>query len=143
MANGSKENPASDSGVAAQREPPPGIFERVTSWISAILIALVIGFLVWEGLSKDEPVDFDVRATTTLQVDGRYYVTLEIRNTGDISVRNVSLRAELREGTETVASSEVSVEWLPAQSSRKTVAIFEENPDRYRLAVVPVGYELP
>lgn len=117
--------------------------ERAVAGISLLLLVAVIAYLVWEGLAKAGPPEFEWRTSEVSEVAGAHHVRLEVTNVGGSGARHLDLRAEVRDRDVLLAEADASLEWLPSSSSRQTVVILPVDPREHALEVVFVGYEIP
>lgn len=126
-----------------RREPPPDLLERAVSWISATFVLALAGFLVWEGLQQKSPPTILTQAGTPWKGNGAYYLPIDVKNTGDLSVQNLRIQVRLSEGQQIIEEAEAGVSWVPAHSSRRVVVAFHRQPRKYDVQIRPEGYEHP
>ena len=136
-----KEGQSQQEGRAEQQGSDP--LETLVSLVSALLLLGAIGFLIWEGVSLTEPPRFEAETGVMWTSDGRYYLPMEVYNSGGESVQNLGLSVTLKDGGETVTRAETAIAWLPAHSQRRAVVIFDRNPETYRVVTDFEGYEPP
>jgi uncharacterized protein (TIGR02588 family) len=137
-----KEAQSQQEGQAKQQEGSDPL-ETLVSVVSALLLLGAIGFLIWEGISLTEPPRFEAETGVMWTSDGRYYLPMEVYNSGGESVQNLGLSVTLKDGEKTVARTETAIAWLPAHSQRRAVVIFDQNPEAYRVVTSFKGYEPP
>ena len=120
--------------------------EKVVSGISLLLLLAAIGYLVWEGVGQTQPPSFDatVKSVRHPLVDGGdYYVLLEVRNKGGLSVQNLGIDAQVKDGQTTLAQTSTSLSWLPAYSKREVTVILGADPGEHTLEISFSGFENP
>ena len=132
-----------DESRDASEEPAPDVLERLVSWVSLLLLLSAAGFLVWEGTRREAPPAFQTQIQKIWSSDGRHYVRIGIRNTGDESVQTLGVQVALLDGNRTVAASDAQLSWLPSHSERQAVVIFNKDPRLFELRVQLKGYEEP
>lgn len=75
--------------------------------------------------------------------DGRFRVEFEALNTGDEAAADVHFIATLRSGETEIETQDVSVDLLPANSSKRAGIFFTHDPDEFSLEIVASGYQRP
>ncbi|MGZ8201996.1 MAG: hypothetical protein ACXWUB_01995 [Burkholderiales bacterium] len=98
-------------------------------------------FLAYEALTGgNAPPDIAVRADRIVAQEQGYLVEISATNRGDRTAAAVQVQAELKNGAETVESSEVQFQYLPARSERKGGVYFTHDPRRLKLVIRARGY---
>jgi uncharacterized protein (TIGR02588 family) len=111
-------------GKDPEEAGPPGGLEIVATVISAVLIACLLGVLVWDATHPNTQPAFEL-STEALSSSGRAYrVPVHVRNIGDESAKSVVVHVELTEADTTVSETDITVDWLPGRSKRDVVALF-------------------
>lgn len=134
---------AEDAAARRQAQQARDPLERAVSWTSGAVILVIVGFLLAEGLRPAAPPAFSIAFGEIRAVDATYYVPVRVRNTGDRSAESVALRVALQRADSTVSESRVTIDWLPARSVRETTAVFEHDPDAYRIVARVEGFGEP
>jgi uncharacterized protein (TIGR02588 family) len=118
--------------------------EWAFGFVGFALVAATIVFLAYEALTGgNAPPDIAVRADRIVAQDQGYLVEISATNRGDRTAAAVQVQAELKNGAETVESSEVQFQYLPARSERKGGVYFTHDPRRLKLVIRARGYERP
>lgn len=120
--------------------------EKIATGISAILVALLVAALVWDSVHPDAPAKVTVQMASPSIIGSQYQVPLTIQNRGDQSAKDVVVHVELvaEAGDSVIAESELTIDWLPRESSRNAVGLFDQPqivPVRVRADVR--GYVVP
>lgn len=111
--------------------------------ISAALIALVIGFLIFESATIGHALpDIEVHTGTPEARTGYFAVPLEVTNKGDQTAEGVHIEVVLRSaGKEDRADLEIA--FLPRRGSREAWVTFKTDPRQGTLETRVLGYEKP
>ena len=119
-------------------------------WMWAIAVfglALVlgsIGFMVYKAATSDgSPADITVQVDSTLQTRNGYLVKFRAVNTGGSTVEGLTIEGTLRNGSETVETSDTVLEWVPAHSEREGGLFFTSDPRQHQLQLRAKGFENP
>jgi uncharacterized protein (TIGR02588 family) len=115
----------------------------VVSWFSGLLLLCVAGYLVWEGTRPHVPPEFSATQGEVWVSGERFYLPVEIRNSGGESVQGLAVSLELLDGATVVERATTTLDWLPEGSSRRVVLILDQDPRRFRPVVGFEGYQLP
>lgn len=137
---------SSGEGAANRPErtsPRESRLQIAVTWASGLLLLAIVGYLVWEGTRPYTPASFRASVEQVRQVDGRYFVRLEVKNVGGQSVQGLGVRLELIGDGQPVEDVSSIVDWLPEGSSRELVLILENDPARYQTVVRFEGYLVP
>lgn len=106
---------------------PTTTAERTTFAAAATILLTLTGTICFLWVQPREPAALTVvQAGETRVVDGRSYVTAEVRNTGDETAQAVQISAELKLGAEVLAEGEQTIDFLSGGESERAVFIFEE-----------------
>lgn len=112
--------------------------------ISAVAVAALIGFLLHHALASPslEP-EIEVTAGRIGQRGGTYYVDFRALNRGKTTAAAVTVEGTLTDGQRTVETSEVTFDYLPAQSEQQGALAFQSDPESHRLELTVKGYRDP
>jgi uncharacterized protein (TIGR02588 family) len=143
------------SKIAAVDEPRAGslkqqennaipIWEWIVAAIGFMLVAGVIGFLLYEALAGNRlPPDLKLSVDSVVQTRNGYLVKITAVNQGGITAEGVDIEGELRSGTEPVERSQTTIDYLPPRSEKRAGLFFTRDPRQFDLQVRPFGYEEP
>ena len=98
--------------------------EIAATAVSGLLVAALLGVLVWDAVHSNASPAFTVRATPATLVDNAYRAEVTVRNTGDDAAKSVMVHVELVGRDSTLAESDLTIDWLPGRSSHQVVAYF-------------------
>ena len=108
------------------------------------LVAASIGFMIYKGASGDgSPADITVQVDATLPTRNGYLVKFRALNTGGSTVEGLTIEGTLRNGSETLETSDTVLEWVPAHSEREGGLFFTSDPRQHQLQLRAKGYEKP
>lgn len=111
--------------------------------VSAALIALVIGFLVFESATIGDALpDIEVRTGTPEARTGHFAVPLEVTNKGDQTAEGVHIEVVLRSGGKE-ERADLEIAFLPRRGSREAWVTFKADPRQGALEARVLGYEKP
>ena len=118
--------------------------EWITAAVSAIFILAVIGYLLYDGFSRPvTPPDLVVRVDSVTSATSGFHVHVSARNVGRATAAGAVIRGELREGTEVIEQSEITIAFLPGEGERGAGLHFSRDPRLHTLSVRALGYDLP
>ena len=117
-------------------------------WGIALLgLALVLGsivFMLYEAAAGDSsPPDVTVRVDSILPTRNGFLVEFRAVNEGGSTAEGLTVEGELRNGTESVETSNTTIEYVPSHSEREGGLFFTSDPRRYELQLRAKGYEKP
>ena len=117
-------------------------------WGIALLgLALVLGsiaFTLYEAAAGDSsPPDVTVRVDSILQTRNGFLVEFRAINEGGSTAEGLIVEGELRNGTESVETSNTTIEYVPSHSEREGGLYFTSDPRQYELRLRAKGYEKP
>jgi uncharacterized protein (TIGR02588 family) len=133
------------SGSQKQQESEAiPIWEWIVAGFGFILVAGVIGFLLFEALSGNRlPPDVKLSVASVVQTRNGYLVRITAVNQGGMTAEGVIVEAELRSGTEPLERSRTTIDYLPPRSEKRLGLFFTRDPRQFQLAVRSLGYEEP
>ncbi len=118
--------------------------ELVVAVIGLLLIAATMGFMVYRAVwGSQSPPDIVVTIDSIQPVSNGYLVNINTVNNGGMTAQGLTIEAELSSNSESVETSEITIEYLPSYSERKGGIFFTNNPGDFELKVRPKGYEQP
>ena len=111
--------------------------------VSAALIALVIGFLIFESATIGDALpDIQVQTGTPEARTGHFAVPLEVTNKGDQTAEGVHIEVVLRSGGKE-ERADLEIAFLPRRGSREAWVTFKTDPRQGTLDARVLGYEKP
>lgn len=120
------------------------IWEWIVAGVGLVLVAGVIGFLIYEAFSGNRlPPDIKLSVGSVVQTRNGFLVTITAVNHGGITAEGVDIEGELKRGTETIERSQTTIDYLPPRSNKKAGLFFTRDPRQFELQVRPLGYEEP
>lgn len=120
------------------------VWEWIFAFIGLALVVGAIGFMLYEALWESEsPPDIKVQVESINEISSGYLVKFRAVNQGGATASEVMIEAELKRGEEKVETSQTTVDFLPARSTRKGGFFFKHDPRQFDLQIRPVGYRQP
>lgn len=111
--------------------------------LSAVLIAALFGFLIYESATiGDAPPDIHVQIGTPEQRSGYFAVPIEATNKGDHTAEGVHIEVVLRAAGEE-ETGDFEIQFLPRRGSREGWVTFKSDPRNGTLEARVLGYEKP
>lgn len=113
-------------------ETPP--LEWICGGVGALLFLGLIALLAGEGMKPPTPPDISGRVTSVEQRESRWFVAIEVRNTGD-AASDIHL--------EVISSGEtrgLTLDFLPTQATATGGVYFDQQPDSAAIRVALTGY---
>lgn len=118
--------------------------EWVVAAASALLVLGAVGYLLYEALAEPlTPPAVEVTVEAVRAVGDGYLVEFEAQNRGRTTAAGLVVEGTLRRGAETVETASVTLDYVPAEGSRRGGLYFTEDPRAYALALRPTGYSRP
>lgn len=133
-----------------ERKPPqsnkaeiPRI-EWIAGTIGLLMLLAVIAFLLYEvATDEGRPPQMTIKIEEITPAGEQYLVQFSIQNSGDETAADVLIEGTLHEGETLIETSEATLTFVPAGSTRKGGLYFAENPADFALEIVAKGYEQP
>ena len=111
--------------------------------VSAILIVLVLGFLIFENATIGDALpDIQVQTGTPEARTGYFAVRLEVTNKGDQTAEGVHIEVVLRAGGKE-ERADLEIAFLPRRGTREAWVTFKTDPRHGTLEARVLGYEKP
>ncbi|HEX6440181.1 MAG TPA: TIGR02588 family protein [Candidatus Binatia bacterium] len=120
------------------------IWEWIVAAVGLVLVAGVIGFLLYEAFSGERlPPDVKLSVESVVQTRNGFLVRITAVNEGGMTAEGVIIEGELRSGSEVLERSRTTIDYLPPSSEKRGGLFFTRDPRRFDLQVRPLGYEEP
>jgi uncharacterized protein (TIGR02588 family) len=144
---GSKMSPANQPSSGSQKQQEENaipIWEWIVAAVGFVLVASVIGFLLYEAIGGNRlPPDVKLSVDSVVQTGNGYLAKITAVNEGGMTAEGVVVEGELRSGTEPVERSRTTIDYLPPRSHKKGGLFFTRDPRQFELKMRPFGYEEP
>ena len=112
--------------------------------LSALLIAAVISFLVYETATiGNAPPDIQVQIGAPEPRTGYFAVPIEVMNKGDHTAEGVHVEIVLKGGGGNEETGDFEIAFLPRRGSREAWVTFKSDPREGTLEARVLGYEKP
>lgn len=128
----------SDDARAQQRyEVAPTALEWAVRIVSVALVALLLGYLVYQAFRPDVAPDFAARPRLDrVEVhDGGYALPVDVRNVGTRGVSELTVTVALRDGGNVVEEESIVVPLLGHGEQVTVVAWFDADPGAHDVEV--------
>jgi uncharacterized protein (TIGR02588 family) len=120
------------------------ILEWIVAGIGLLLVAGVIGFLIYEAFTGSRlPPDVKLSVDSVVQTGNGFLVRITAVNQGGITAEGVIIEGELRGDAQHAEQSRTTIDYLPPRSQKKAGLFFTQDPRQFELHVRPLGYEEP
>jgi uncharacterized protein (TIGR02588 family) len=127
-----------------QEENAIPIWEWIVAAIGFILVAGVIGFLLYEAVGGNRlPPDVKLSVDSVVQTRNGYLAKITAVNEGGMTAAGVVIEGELSRGAEPVERSWTTIDYLPPRSEQRGGLFFTRDPLQFELQVRPFGYVEP
>jgi uncharacterized protein (TIGR02588 family) len=117
-----EDRPGERHEAAGERRAGP--LEIVATAISALLIASLLGVLIWDAFQPNAPPAFATHAGRVTSASGAYRVPMTVRNVGDDAAKEVVVHLELVASDSVLTESDITIDWLPGNTNKELVALF-------------------
>jgi uncharacterized protein (TIGR02588 family) len=121
-------------------------WESAIGVLGVVLVLSVIGFLLFEQGQASQPPNLWVYSERTIVLENGYLVQIQTYNSGGQTAAEVVVEGSLKqspEDNEPIDSAQITLDFVPPDSSRAGGLIFRENPDDYVLDLRVKGYVKP
>lgn len=126
-----------DSGTPA--------LEWIAAGIGLVLTLAMLGFIgwqAWKSTAEERPaIKVDVQRIVP-SADG-WLVEVAAQNLSAATAAAVQIEGELLDGERVVATSQVTLDYVPGNSERRGGLFFREDPEAHGLKVRALGYAEP
>lgn len=120
------------------------VLEWIVAAIGLILVVGTIVFMLYEGLtSKNTPPDFTTEIERIDAVNAGFIVKFKLTNNGEQTASGVNVEGELKNGGESVETSDVTFDYAPSKSETKGGLFFKNDPEQFQLEIRAKGYAEP
>ncbi|WP_114391944.1 hypothetical protein [Oleisolibacter albus] len=121
---------------------PP--LEWAVSLLGAALVLSSLGYLGWQAVGeRTTPPDIVADVRSARPRGSGWLIGVEVRNSGGSTAAAVEIRGRLEQAGTLVEESAVTLDYLPAASSRRIGLIFQHDPTCCDLRVLAEGYAEP
>lgn len=119
-------------------------WEGAAALVSTLLVLGVVGYLLYDAVARPRtPPAVTVQADTVLKAGGLWLVRFHAENRGHRTAAGVKVEGRLREGEQSVETSEAVLDYVPGESVRRGGLFFRADPRAYRLELRALGYQEP
>jgi uncharacterized protein (TIGR02588 family) len=127
-----------------QEENAIPIWEWIVAAIGFMMVASVIGFLLYEAIGGDRlPPDVKLTVDSVVQTRNGYLAKITAVNEGGMTAAGVVIEGTLSRGAEPVERSWTTIDYLPPRSEQRGGLFFSRDPRQFDLQVRPSGYVEP
>jgi uncharacterized protein (TIGR02588 family) len=127
-----------------QEENAIPIWEWIVAAIGFMMVASVIGFLLYEAIGGDRlPPDVKLTVDSVVQTRNGYLAKITAVNEGGMTAAGVVIEGTLSRGAEPVERSWTTIDYLPPRSEQRGGLFFTRDPREFDLQVRPSGYVEP
>jgi len=119
-------------------------WEWVVALVGLILIVCVVGALVWEGMtgSRNPPL-IELRVKKTVPHGSGELVLIEVYNRGGEVASDLKVRGSLRTGINVLEAREITIDFVPRDSSKVVGLFFSKPTAGHDLELEPIGFVEP
>jgi len=136
--------------VSSKDEKEPEKLKDAPVWMWAIGclgLMFVLGsilFMLYEAAAGDQsPPDVTLSVTSILPTRNGFLVQVEAVNDGGSTAEGLTVEGELKNGAESVETSNTTLEYVPPHSKREGGLFFSLDPRQHELRLRAKGYEKP
>lgn len=139
-------NTRRDRKAATADSQSRSLAEWVTLGVSASIVIAMLGLITWlefSGSSEPPRITALANLEQMRQDEGVFYVPVTIENTGDRTVEDVVIEAQLDTGDGEPEVAEITVTFLAGGERVHGAFVFTSNPNNGDLVIRPVSYKDP
>ena len=120
------------------------IVEWVLAAVAVVVVLGMVAYLVYIGVSAGSgPPDLHPRVVRTVEQGGSHTVLVEVENLGGSPAAAVVVQGRLFAEGDDVQTSEVTIDYIPVDSTGDGGIVFTEPPQEYDLQLRVQGYRTP
>lgn len=119
------------------------LVEKIAAGIGATLLLGSIGYTLYQSLKPSSPPDVVIEEEAAFVSPNGFIVTFEARNRGGETASQTVVTGTLRRDGQDIEEREVTLDYVPANSSRRGGLFFENDPASGELSLRADGYVQP
>lgn len=124
--------------------PGTSAWEWAIAAVGALVVLSAVGFLLHDALtSPSTPPRIEITVDSVVATEHGHVVEFRARNHGYRTAARLLVEGEIRSDTGTVEKAQATIDYVPAQSSRRGGLLFEHDPRSHTLEVRGKGYDAP
>jgi uncharacterized protein (TIGR02588 family) len=118
------------------------------SWLVAalgfVLVAGSSSFMLYQAVAAESsPPAIAIEMDAAGPSGDGYLIPIRVMNRGGSAAAALVIEGVLREGTATVETSTITIQYVPSGSQREAGLIFSKDPSRFAVQIRAKGYEHP
>lgn len=118
--------------------------EWLVAALGLVLVVATVIFLLYQAfVAEVPPPDIRFAVEETVETSTGFLTRVSVHNEGGKTVSALTVTAELKRDGTVLESSDVTLDYVPAHSTRQVGFFFAENPNDYDLNVQAGGYQSP
>lgn len=122
----------------------PSRSEWAIAAVGLALVSVSLSVILYQALwHKETPPEVQVALEAPQPVTGGYIVPFKAINMGSTTAAGLIIKATLKNGSSEIETSETTLDYLPANSSRKGGFFFRQNPAAYQLEAFATAFQEP
>ena len=136
----------STTRIGKSREKHEGHWvEWATGLVSAVLVLSMLGWMGREAWRQTgEPPDLSIAITAKkVMASGLHRVEFDIANASTSTAAAVTVGGELHDGQAAIERSEVTFDYVPAESAAHGAIFFRADPAAHAMTLSVMGYTEP
>lgn len=131
-----------DPSPADRRAVP--MLEWVVGVLGALIVAALVGYLVWSAVARDEtPPDVRLQVIGIQELPEGYLVRFAAENQGSQAAAALLIEGELELPDGETETGEATIDYLPPRSTREAALVFRNDPVSGDLTIRPKGFTRP
>ena len=122
------------------------LWEKLAGLIGLLLVLGVLGFLLYDAAQPQTEADIRTSVQSITAQTGGYLVLFDAANRGRTTAAAVLVEGALYEpsgGDEPLETAEMTFDYIPDQSDRTGLLLFENDPRGYDLRIRVKGFMKP
>ncbi|AVH65348.1 MULTISPECIES: TIGR02588 family protein [unclassified Nostoc] len=128
-----------------EQKPKRSIAEWVTFGISSLILAIIVSLVgyTWLNEKNQPPILSVIKKEIIREINGQFYVSFEVVNSGGDTAESVQIMAELVINGKVTETGEQQIDFLSSGESEEGAFIFSKNPRQGELNMRVGSYKLP
>lgn len=136
---------AEAKGKREKQRKGPSLLEWIAAAVGALLVIGTLTFIGLEAIATGDsrPPILEVTPVSVVSEAGSHVLKVKVTNRSGQTAAAVEIEGELRQGGQTLETSNATLSYVPGHSDREAGLVFSRDPKLYRVKVRATGFELP
>lgn len=128
-----------------QKDSGAPVLEWIAAGIGLVLTLAMLGFIGWQAWKSEgeEVPGIEIHVQRIVPAAGGWVVEIAAQNVSAATAAAVQIEGELIKDGRVLATSQVTLDYVPGNSERRGGLLFREDPRAHDLEMRALGYAKP